>query len=106
MQEFDIKGLLQYQLKKDVTQLYKSFLKELEDLRNQHFFMLEKLKRELPVDKHNILRSVNYFDDVEFNYRRKKILDAGNETLRALYDQMDKFEVALPPKEEVNKEQG
>ncbi len=93
MADFEVKGLLQFQLKKDVTILYKRFLAELEELRNQHFFMLDKLKKELPPEKHAMLRLANYFDDAEFAFRRKRILDAGNEALRGIYDQIDKFDI-------------
>lgn len=94
-QEFDAKGLLRFQMDKDITYLYKRFLTELEDMRNQHAFMLEKLEKELPQEYHSLIRAVNYYDDTEFGYRRKKVLDAGNDAKRNVIDQLTKFEVSM-----------
>lgn len=93
--EFDAKGLLTFQVGKDITYLYKRFLTELEDMRNQHIFMLEKLEKELPPEYHAMIRTANYFDETEFGYRRKKVLDAGNDAKRNIVDQLTKFDVSI-----------
>lgn len=96
MQEnFDAKGLLQFQVSKDITYLYKRFLTEVEELRNQHEMMLDKLENELPPEYHSLLRASNFFDEKEFAYRRKKVLDAGNDAKRNIVDQLTKFEIGL-----------
>ncbi len=95
MQDFDSSGMLKFQIKKDITYLYKNFLGTIEDLRNQHEFMLEKLLKELPKEYHNVIRAANFFDDNEFAYHRKKILDSGNNTLRNVSESMDKFDIII-----------
>ena len=94
---FDAKGLLQFQVSKDITYLYKRFLNEVEELRNQHAMMLDKLERELPPEYHPLLRASNFFDEGEFSYRRKKVLDAGNDAKRNIMDQLKH----LGPKEPI-----
>lgn len=94
--EFDAKGLLSFQVNKDITYLYKRFLTELEDLKNQHVFMLQKLEKELPSQYHSLIRTSNFFDETEFAYRRKKVLDAGNEAKRNIIDQLNHFDVTVP----------
>ncbi len=94
-QEFDAKGFLQFQAHKDITYLYKRFLTELEDLRDQHLFMLEKLEKELPEQYHVLIRTSNFFDENAFAYYRKKILDAGNDTKRAITEQLSKFDIEI-----------
>ncbi len=94
-QDFDAKGLLLFQVHKDITYLYKRLLNDLEDFRNQHLQMLEKLEKELPTEYHPIVRASNFFDDTEFAYRRKKVLDCGNDVKRNLTDQLNQFEIGL-----------
>lgn len=97
IQEFDAKpkGLLQFQINKDIAYLYKRYLQQLEDLRNQHLFMLQKLEKELPTEYHSLIRASNFLDETEYNYHRKKILDAGNEAKRGLLAQVEQFEISL-----------
>lgn len=93
MDNIDAKGLLQFQVEKDVKYLYKRLLGELEDLRNQHVSMLIRLEKVLPQQYHQLLKAANFFDEKEFAYRRKRVLDAGNETARNLVDQVGRFDI-------------
>lgn len=96
MKDFDAQKFLEFHVRKDIAYLYKRFLTELEDLKNQHAFMLTKLIQELPPEYHPLLRASNFFDDNEFAFRRKKVLDAGNDAQRAILEQINKFSVELP----------
>ena len=89
------KEFLKFQAEKDIKYLYKRFLELLGDLRNQHVMMLQKLDNELPSEYDALVRASNYLDDNEYAFFRKKILDAGNDTIRNLSEQIDKFEIAL-----------
>jgi len=93
MNSHEAKGFLAFAIDKDVTYLYKRFLEELEELRQKHGFMLTKLTNELPPEYHQLVRAANYMDDVEFSFRRKKILDAGNDAKRALAANLAKYKV-------------
>lgn len=64
--------ILSFQIRKDVTQLYKKFLNVLEDIR---------------IDNPNMI------DDTKFNHLRKRILDFGNDTIRGLEEQLYQFVV-------------
>jgi len=89
------KSLLEFQLRKDITSLYKSFLTILDDIRDQHFFMLEKLDKNIPPEYHNIVQAANYMDNNTHAFFRKKILDAGNHSIRQTIEQVDKFQVTF-----------
>lgn len=85
--------LLEFQVKKDVSYLYKRFLNVIEDIRDEHMFMIEKLEKALPEEHHKLLAASNHFDENRFGYFRKKVLDAGNGSIRNLQEQISKFDV-------------
>ena len=91
--KIDAQEHLRFHVDKDITILYKQVLTLLEDVRNQHLFMLEKLEKELPKEYHPVLRAANYLDDTEFGYLRKKVLDAGNDAKRNVATELKQFEV-------------
>lgn len=94
MTDEQAKEYLQFQTRKETSYLFKRFLGIIENARNQHVFMLEKMRAELPEQYHSLIRASNWMDDNEYAYYRKQILDAGNETARAINDQISKFTVS------------
>lgn len=86
------KELLEFQLKKDVSYLFNQFLILIEDIQDEHYFMLEKLEKLLPEDK-KLIEAANYMDQNKFALYRKRILDAGNATIRQISPQLEKFYV-------------
>lgn len=86
-----------FQLKKDISDLFKSQLGDLEDLREEHLEMLRKLQDALPVDFLPVLLASDYFSDDKFSWLRKRILDKGNGVLRSVEDQINKFEITIAP---------
>lgn len=64
---------LKFHIEKDVKSLYKSFLLLIEDLEQRGY----------------------KFNEDDFKYIRKKILDKGNETIRELEIEVDKFDIKL-----------
>jgi len=90
--------IIHFQMVRHVVLLYKRFLTTLEDNKESHEAMLEKLELMLPKEYHNLVRAADYFDDQKFNYLRKKVLDAGNETLRELEKVLEYFEVKFKDK--------
>ena len=90
----DINGeeLLKFQLARNVTQLYKTFLVMVEDLNKENEIAFQKLKRQIPSHTSS-LDCANYFDDAKMEYVRKKILDAGNGCIRTMTGEMEKFDI-------------
>ena len=90
----DINGqeLLKFQLARNVTQLYKTFLIMVEDLNKENEIAFQKLKRQIPSHTSS-LDCANYFDDAKMEYVRKKILDAGNGCIRTMAGEMERFDI-------------
>jgi len=82
------KTVLQFQLRRQVTNLYKSFLEVIEDSYEDQRQMIERLKKALPTDKHSLIDAANTFDKAKFYQFRKRILDAGNDAIRGLEETM------------------
>lgn len=92
MSEVD-KVLLQERFERHGKGLFKTFLHILEDLQEDHQRNFSKLKKHLPENFHNIIDQANYFDQDKMQYLRKKVLDAGNESIRNQNEDFDKFTV-------------
>lgn len=89
------KDLLRFQINRNIVVLYKRFLNTLEDVRNDHNIMLNKLDIALPREYNNTLNNVDYFSDDKYDYWRKRILDQGNESIRELERLIEQFNVDL-----------
>lgn len=66
-----------------IRSLYKQFLYILEDMANEHNAKFDDLERSLPDSIEEITRA-DWLNEEKRNYLRKRILDAGNETVRSL----------------------
>lgn len=89
------KDFLKFQARKDVSYLYKRFLTVLEDNRDEHYFMLEKIKAAIPKQYHVLIDAANYIDDNKFALWRKRVLDAGNDTIRTLDEEVSRFNISV-----------
>ena len=85
--------LLEFQLYRNITKLYKDFLEMVEALSHDHDQEFKKLKESLPKEYSDILRQAEYLDDGRLNYLRKKILDKGNDTRREIIEYMQNFDI-------------
>lgn len=65
--------LLEFQVLRSITNLYKSFLTLVEDLSEDHKEQFERLKEALP-ESEDIIRQAEYLDEGQLNYLRKKYL--------------------------------
>jgi hypothetical protein len=83
---------LDFHVQKDVIYLYKNFLSLIQDIKEDHGLMLKKLKDALP-DKTKLIDTVDYMDANRQAYYRKKILDWGNGSIRALQKQLELFDI-------------
>jgi hypothetical protein len=90
MDQGQLKELLEFQINRNVINLYKSFLIMMEDMHDQHDNNFRKLKRALP-EEIDLIDQANYWDESRMDYLRKKILDKGNDSLREIISQIEQF---------------
>lgn len=88
----DLNDLLRFQIKRNVTNLYKNYLTMLEDLQDQHANNFTKLKRSLPADQ-KVIEQADYLDQKRMEYLRRKVLDMGNNCFREISTELEKFKV-------------
>ena len=84
--------LLEFQVLRTITNLYKGFLGTVEELSQDHKLQFDKLKKAIP-EHEKILIQAEYLDEAQLNYLRKKILDSGNDARRKLFSCMKNFEI-------------
>jgi|TARA_Y100001938_G_scaffold147029_1_gene227304 hypothetical protein len=72
MNEDKVKGFLQFQVRRKVTNLYKNFL-----------FILEDQK------------SKEYNSEEDYQRNRKRVLDYGNDTIREIEEILDNLEIRI-----------
>jgi len=94
MEQGKLKELLEFQINRNIINLYKSFLVMLEDMHDQHDNNFNKLKRALPRDQH-LIDQADYWDEDRMEYLRKKILDSGNHSLREIMGQLEQFNLTI-----------
>lgn len=91
MKKKDVKGYVQFQLHRNVINLYKGFFSIIEDLTQEQESLIKKVK-----EKHGIdIKDFNFFTKDKYSYIRKKILDSGNDTLRDLDKNFDLLDITL-----------
>jgi len=84
--------LLRFQVRRNVTGLYKSFLILIEDLERDQEIQFTKLKESMP-EHEALLAQAEFLDKGKSNYIRKKILDAGNGAIRELISELENYDV-------------
>lgn len=85
-------NLVALQTNKEITHLYKTFLVIIEHIKQQHDTMLSKAS--VNVDE-QYLKDINYFTQEFHELLRKRILDNGNDTSRALLTFLDYFDFQI-----------
>ncbi len=73
--------------------LFKQSLEILEDIRVQHDINFRKLMDALPEQYKGLIVQANYMDNDGYQHFRKRILDAGNATARAIEHEINKFSI-------------
>jgi len=92
-----LKELLTFQINRGIVNLYKKYFLIIQDLKQEHETLLEKVAQETSPD---FPQKIDYFSEDKYNYIRKKILDAGNDSIRELEKTLDVIDVRF--KEEKN----
>ena len=91
----DAKKYLNSRSEKEVSRLFKAMLKMLEDMKMDHDFHYQKLYKNIPENYHGIIDTANHFTPDKVNWIRKRILDAGNESIRNLCEEVDNYTVSF-----------
>jgi hypothetical protein len=94
MEQGKLNEMLEFQVNRNVINLYKSFLIMMEDLHQQHKASFTKLKMTLP-EEAELIGQADYWDEERMEYLRKRILDSGNHSLRELVSQIEQFQLTL-----------
>ena len=91
--------LLNSEIRKSITRIFKTYLGALEDIQYTHTIAVEKLRKTLSPEDLAIL---DYLNDDHYSLVRKRVLDAGNESMRDLSDLLENFEISLNDNNEIN----
>ena len=89
----DAKETLSKKSNKSISFLFKQYLMLIEDLKFEHDQFLKKIKSNIPSEYHNIIDNAETFDDEKMTRIRKRVLDIGNETIRAFDNDINDFTV-------------
>ncbi len=86
-------AVLRFQQQRVVTLLFRAFLETIEDLGVAHDEALDKLVKALPVEYHCYVDLADYLTPEKGQQLRKRVLDRGNDSLRALDDLTKNFDI-------------
>ena len=102
------KEVLAFQQSRQIIELYKSFLEVLEDINSVHEHSVSNLRAALVSTEKRLSKTydatiylepiamqANYLDKKYYEKIRKKILDKGNDCIRANYEELDKFDIKV-----------
>ena len=85
-----LKELLTFQINRGIVNLYKKYFLIIQDLKQEHEVLLDKVAQETSPD---FPQKIDYFTEDKYNYIRKKILDAGNDAIRELEKTLEVIDV-------------
>ena len=76
-----VRDIISFQIHRNITNLYKKYFEISEDLLEEHRLFIARLKN---LDDTSKVDSIDYFTEEKYNNIRKKILDAGNDSIREI----------------------
>lgn len=85
--------VLHFQIKRLIVVLFKNYLNSLEDIKEDHLDMLEKIESLLSSEDIDKLDLIDYLTENRYNFIRKKILDLGNDSIREFETILEKYEI-------------
>ena len=91
--------LLNSEIRKSITRIFKNYLGALEDIQYTHTIAVEKLKYKLSPEE---LAVLDYLNDDHYSLVRKRVLDAGNESMRDLSDLLENFNISLKDNNDID----
>lgn len=81
-------AILAFQVKRNVTRLFKAFLSILEREKDQHDEAMEKLRDALPDNLKEYVNLADNFTDAKADALRKEVLEKGNDCIRDLEQEL------------------
>jgi hypothetical protein len=92
MEQDKEKEILEAQVRRIVTNLFKNFLTTTEDLRQEHLSCIAKVQGQFPKE---FIDNLNYLDLPRYSRLRKRILDSGNDALREIHTILEDFSIKI-----------
>jgi hypothetical protein len=92
MEEEKIKDYLKFQLNRNIISLYKKYFEMVDDLRQEHKLMIQKMEK---ASSKEFVENIDYFNEDKYNYIRKKILDNGNDAIRNIESSFKSITITL-----------
>lgn len=92
MEDERLKDYMAFQLNRNVISLYKKLFEIVEDVKQEHSAMLEKVEKKTSKE---FVESIDYLSDNKVNYIRKKILDSGNDAIRNIENNFKAVKITL-----------
>lgn len=84
-----------FQIRRNVTLLFKSQLEMLEDIADEHDNAMAKLKEKLPKQYQDYIDLADYLNEQKFEMLRKRILGKGNDCIRNIEESLKDFDIKI-----------
>lgn len=88
-----LEKIIHFNIKKNVTVLFKDILKVLEELKADNDESLFRLMESLPEEHKGKVVLAEFMTDSRCNRLRKNILDRGNDCIRNIQEQLDQVRI-------------
>jgi hypothetical protein len=92
MEDEKLKEYLQFQLNRNIINVYKKYFEIVDDLRQEHLSLIRKVS---DATSPEFAKNIDYFNADRYNYIRKKILDTGNDAIRNLDTNLKSVKITL-----------
>lgn len=90
--------ILRFQLHRHITLLFKEFLMILEEIDNDHSAAMQRVYENLPNEYKKYLNLADFLTEEKFSSLRSKVLKEGNDTIRALEDHLNNYDITIKRK--------
>lgn len=91
----NLRDSLKYATNRQITILFKEFLSMVEQLAEEHDEALDKLYAVLPAEYRDHVKLADHFTDEKGMRIRRAILQRGNDCIRSLFEEADKYDITF-----------
>jgi len=88
-------NFLSFQCSRQLTNLFKFYLEDLEQLKAKHQIMLSTVKKDLTPEQFKLVENCDYFNESQFQLIRKRIMSRGNDSIRDLLSIIERFDISF-----------
>jgi hypothetical protein len=89
----NVKGMFEFQVRRNSTRLSRGLLTLLEDLQAQQKRNQEELFKLIPAEYHNYIKLSNVLTDEQMRHLRKRVLDNTNDYAREILTDMENYQI-------------